>query len=524
MPGARRARPSTCTAWSASQSASTARPAVMCSPSVVTTPVARPSRDRDRARRAGRSAPRRPSPVARRTRASVRPWAPPTGTGNPSCWPMHISSQPSSALPDDSGVRSACSAQPAKSSDALSPANSSSVNRRSGISGQPGEVAQPGGPGGAGQPQAAADGWERREQRRQERRTDARPVLVDPLPRRTVAGCAELEVGRRWSAEVPAEDGRRAVGQRVGQDVGGVGPGQPVGLEVQRRDDRRRRGQRVERAEEVVAEAGRGDLAGPHGAARLGVRLEHDHVPALVGEDVGGHQPVGAGTDDDGVGVGSPSGCSAHDGSRSAPALDDGGQALQRLVVADVDRRVHDRADEVAEPAHGRLLLQRHHAPVSSASPTTVNVASADTNGRARTLSLSSRPGSMASTSVLSGICTGPTPTTWWNLLPGLGQPASTSRICLGSDEPPRVGLGIDQDGEGVRRRRAASLDWCRPRIEPCPLLGSRRQPARRRLAGGRGPVAVERLRAAGRTWTVTITTSSVVGPPWNSSRSSSRP
>ena len=280
---------------------------------------------------------------------------------------MHIRSQPSSALPDDSGVRSACRAHPANSSDGVVTGELLLGEAAERDERQPGEVAQPGGPGGASEPQAAADGWERREQRVQERGTDARPVLVDPLPRGTVTRGAELEVGHA-GGQVAAQDGRRSIDQRVGEHVGGVGPGEPVGVEIQRAHDRRCGGQRVEGAEEVVAEAGRGDLAGPHGSAGLGVRLEDEDLPALVGQDVGGDQPVGTGADDDGVDAAHRLGrsrtrCSAHDGSRSAPVLDHGGQVLERLVVADVDRRVHDRTHQVADPAHRRFLLEGHHAP-----------------------------------------------------------------------------------------------------------------------------------------------------------------
>ena len=51
-------------------------------------------------------------------------------------------------------------------------------------------------------------------------------------------------------------------------------------------------------------EAGLGELAAPHGAARVGLRLEDEHLPALVGEQVGADEAVGAAADDDRVGRG----------------------------------------------------------------------------------------------------------------------------------------------------------------------------------------------------------------------------
>ena len=67
--------------------------------------------------------------------------------------------------------------------------------------------------------------------------------------------------------------------------------------------DRRRHPERVERAEHVVHEAGMGELRAADRATRLGLGLEHQHPPSRVGEQVGGDQPVGSGTDHDRVDV-----------------------------------------------------------------------------------------------------------------------------------------------------------------------------------------------------------------------------
>ena len=87
----------------------------------------------------------------------------------------------------------------------------------------------------------------------------------------------------------------------VGDDGRRLGPGQAVRLEVEAGQRGRRAGQRVEGAEQVVAEPGCGHLGGADGAAGLGLCLEHEHVPAGVGEDVGGDETVRPGADDHGV-------------------------------------------------------------------------------------------------------------------------------------------------------------------------------------------------------------------------------
>ncbi len=85
-------------------------------------------------------------------------------------------------------------------------------------------------------------------------------------------------------------------GHRVAQ------PAQAVGLEVERAQHRRGDSEGVEGREAVVPVAGQRQLRGADRATRLGLGFEDEDVPALVGQQVGGHQPVRAGADDYGVG------------------------------------------------------------------------------------------------------------------------------------------------------------------------------------------------------------------------------
>ena len=79
-------------------------------------------------------------------------------------------------------------------------------------------------------------------------------------------------------------------------------PPQPVLLEAEAAKDLRCRGERVERAEDVVDESGLDELGGTNCAAGLRRRLEHHDVPAAVDQQVGRDQSVRPRTYDDGVG------------------------------------------------------------------------------------------------------------------------------------------------------------------------------------------------------------------------------
>ena len=80
-----------------------------------------------------------------------------------------------------------------------------------------------------------------------------------------------------------------------------MAPAQSVGFEAEGAHRGRRHGKRVEGAEPVVDEAGLGQLAAADGTPGLGLRLEHQHTPAVVGQAVGGDEPVRPGPDHDGV-------------------------------------------------------------------------------------------------------------------------------------------------------------------------------------------------------------------------------
>ena len=147
---------------------------------------------------------------------------------------------------------------------------------------------------------AVAQGRERRQQRLDHLVADAVPLRTQREPRVAVAGVRRVEAGGR-DVTVAVEHRPAAVEAGVAEHGGRVAPAQAVVLEPERADGRRGVGQGVEGAEGVVHEIGVHVAVAAHGAAHLVLRLEHEHRPAAVGEVVGGHEPVGAGADDDGV-------------------------------------------------------------------------------------------------------------------------------------------------------------------------------------------------------------------------------
>ena len=143
---------------------------------------------------------------------------------------------------------------------------------------------------------------ERREQRPQHRATDGVPLPAQREPRVAVArvflGQARrrrLPVGQQQRGPLPVR------ARRVGEHHRGVRPPQSVRLQVERLQDRRRRVERVESREQVRGEA-RVQRGGPDRAADPVRRLEQADVPARVGEQRGGDQPVVPAADDDGIG------------------------------------------------------------------------------------------------------------------------------------------------------------------------------------------------------------------------------
>jgi hypothetical protein len=165
---------------------------------------------------------------------------------------------------------------------------------------EPGQVERAGHPGAPQQAGSGPHGREGREEGVEQGVTDAVPAGHHPQPGVAVAGVVAVQAGC-GVARRAAEHRAPTVGKRVGHHVGGMAPGEAVPLEVQVADHRAGRRQRVEGAEQVGDEAARHALGTAHRAADLVLRLDEHHVPAGVGEPVGGHQTVGARPDHHGV-------------------------------------------------------------------------------------------------------------------------------------------------------------------------------------------------------------------------------
>ena len=97
--------------------------------------------------------------------------------------------------------------------------------------------------------------------------------------------------GRAFRVAVQDGGGAAVRARRMGEHGRGVRPAQTVLFQLQRAQNRGRRGERVERAEPVGDEP-RVPLRGADGAPHLVLRLEEAHVPARVGEHGGGDQAV----------------------------------------------------------------------------------------------------------------------------------------------------------------------------------------------------------------------------------------
>ena len=199
-----------------------------------------------------------------------------------------------------SGVTSACSAHPAKSREAAAPLNRSSTKRCSDISPMRANSRRPSSPGAPRQPGAGTHRWERGQKCFDDGVAVSAPLVDDRAVGRAVAGAAAVDAGDR-GVQVPREHGRRRVRQRVGQHGRGVRPTETEALELEVTHHRRCGRHRIERAEQVVAEPGSGDLGGSHRAAWFVRLLQDEHAPASVGEAIRGDQTVRPGTDHDGV-------------------------------------------------------------------------------------------------------------------------------------------------------------------------------------------------------------------------------
>ena len=139
------------------------------------------------------------------------------------------------------------------------------------------------------------------EQRRDQIVAQPLELRDQPAPRRSVAGRERVE--RLGSdVDVPRQGDDSAVTDWVSDDQRCMCPAQAPPVEPEPSDDRRGSGEWVERAEQVVAETGCGDLGRPDCATGLLSRLDDDDGPAGVGQHVGRDQAVRPGPDHHGVG------------------------------------------------------------------------------------------------------------------------------------------------------------------------------------------------------------------------------
>ena len=263
-------------------------------------PTARPPR-RAPGRPSRRCGPARRAASARDSSAPASRPAPPCGTGKPTSWPSIARSQPKTPLIGATAGASLCIAFPASSSRPPWPPNSSSPSRCTGRSICRRVRSSSSGPSRAAQADAGPDRRERREERVEQRVAQPLPLLDQAQP--GVAVARVLGVERfRGVLRVPVQDVRplRLRVLQVREDGGRVHPAQPVVLQAQPADDAGPGRQRVEGAVEVVDVAG-DDLRGGDGTAHLRRRLQHDRVPAGLGEGVRRDEPVRSGTDDDRV-------------------------------------------------------------------------------------------------------------------------------------------------------------------------------------------------------------------------------
>ena len=144
-------------------------------------------------------------------------------------------------------------------------------------------------------------------ERTEDSRHEVRPVLDErseeaPVGRGVpgAAGSADVELGRR-RRDVPPDEHGGPVVEGMAERRRRLDPPQPVTGQVERREERRDPAERMDRAADVVAEAGQRQLGGPHPAADRRGALEHRDLPAVAGEADRGRQAVRAAADDDRV-------------------------------------------------------------------------------------------------------------------------------------------------------------------------------------------------------------------------------
>lgn len=79
---------------------------------------------------------------------------------------------------------------------------------------------------------------------------------------------------------------------RMGEDMSGVRPPQTETVEIEIAHHGRRHRERIEGAEEVVAEPRRSDPGGAYRATRFGLSFQHQQAPSRVGEHIGGDETL----------------------------------------------------------------------------------------------------------------------------------------------------------------------------------------------------------------------------------------
>ncbi len=148
--------------------------------------------------------------------------------------------------------------------------------------------------------QPVADGWHRGEQGGDQRRSDPAPLVDQGQPGGPVTRVLTLQqVGGHGGIAMQQRPG--AVGPGVPEHRGRVPPAQPVRLQAESGDHRRRRRHRVEGAEGVVDEVGVHVSVAAHRTADVGLGLDQQHLPAGVGQQVRRHQTVRPGAHHHGV-------------------------------------------------------------------------------------------------------------------------------------------------------------------------------------------------------------------------------
>ncbi len=214
------------------------------------------------------------------------------------CCPSITSSHPMTAEPGASIGMSACAALAARSIFGPGPRNCSSAERPGGREQHPDERQPTDAPELRECAQPVLHRRERGQQCADDLVTDLLPGAAHLQPRLAVTRC-QLVQACGGLVTVPVQHRPAAVGERRPDHRGGVHPFEPVPLELQPLDRRGTCREGVERAERVMDVPVAHRRVAAHGTPDVGLRLEDDHVPAGVNQQVGGDEPVGAAPDHD---------------------------------------------------------------------------------------------------------------------------------------------------------------------------------------------------------------------------------